>query len=64
MPVPFNSAALDAMCANVQRVQDRLGRQLLVENLSAYVGFDSSDLAETEFLNTLVQRSGCGLLVA
>lgn len=63
LPVPFNSAALDAMCANVQRVQDRLKRQLLVENLSAYVSFDSSDLAETEFLNTLVQRSGCGLLV-
>lgn len=63
LPLPFNAAALDVLCTNVQRVQDRLKRQLLVENLSAYVSFDSSDQTETEFLNTLTQRTGCGLLV-
>ncbi len=63
LPVPFNSAALDVMCVNVQRVQDRLKRQLLVENLSAYVSFTSSDRSETDFLNALVQRTGCSLLV-
>lgn len=63
LPIPFNTAALDMLCANVQRVQDRLKRQLLVENLSAYISFSSSDRSETEFLNALVQRTGCGLLV-
>jgi len=63
LPIPFNSAALDVLCANVQRAQDRLKRQLLVENLSAYVSFNSSDRSETDFLNALVQRTGCGLLV-
>lgn len=63
LPIPFNAAALDVMCDNVQRVQDRLQRQLLVENLSAYVSFGSSDQTETEFLNALTQRTGCGLLV-
>ena len=67
LPIPFNSAALDVMCSNVQRVQERLKRQLLVENLSAYIrfeiSFDSSDRSETDFLNALVQRTGCGLLV-
>ena len=63
LPMPFNTAALDVLCANVQRVQERLKRQLLVENLSAYVSFDSSDRSETEFLNALVQRTGCELLV-
>lgn len=63
LPIPFNGAALDVICTNVQRVQDRLKRQLLVENLSAYVSFSSSDQSETEFLNALVQRTGCGLLV-
>ena len=63
LPMPFNTAALDVLCANVQRVQERLKRQLLVENLSAYVSFDSSDQSETEFLNALVQRTGCELLV-
>ena len=63
LPIPFNAAALDVMCANVQRVQDRLKRQLLVENLSAYVSFESSDQTETVFLNALTQRTGCGLLI-
>jgi uncharacterized protein len=63
LPIPFNSAALDVLCANVQRVQDRLKRQLLVENLSAYVSFASSDQCEPDFLNALAQRTGCGLLV-
>jgi uncharacterized protein (UPF0276 family) len=63
LPIPFNATALDVLCTNVQRVQDRLKRQLLVENLSAYVSFDSSDQPETEFLNALAKRTGCGLLV-
>ncbi|MEO7887343.1 MAG: DUF692 domain-containing protein, partial [Polaromonas sp.] len=63
LPVSFNSAALDVMCANVQRVQERLKRPLLVENLSAYLHFNSSDRDETAFLRELVQRTGCGLLV-
>ena len=63
LPLPFNSAALDVLCANVQRTQDRLKRQLLVENLSAYVSFASSDQPEPDFLNALAQRTGCGLLV-
>ncbi|TAG35927.1 MAG: DUF692 domain-containing protein [Polaromonas sp.] len=63
LPLPFNSAALDVLCANVQRTQDRLKRQLLVENLSAYVSFASSDQREPDFLNALAQRTGCGLLV-
>ncbi len=63
LPLPFNSAALDVLCANVQRVQDRLKRPLLVENLSAYLRFSSSDQLEPDFLNALAQRTGCGLLV-
>jgi uncharacterized protein (UPF0276 family) len=63
LPMAFNNAALEVMCANVQRVQERLKRPLLVENLSAYLHFDSSDREETTFLRELVQRTGCGLLV-
>ncbi len=63
LPVAFNQAALDVMASNVQRVQDRLKRPLLVENLSAYLAFDSSDRFETTFLVELAQRTGCGLLV-
>lgn len=63
LPIPFNRASLDVLCANVQRVQDRLQRSILVENLSAYVDMAGSDRSETDFLNQLTQRTGCQLLV-
>ena len=63
LPVPFSREALDVMCANVQRVQDRLQRPIAVENLSAYLRWRDADMSETEFLATLAQRTGCSLLV-
>lgn len=63
LPVPLTHAALDALCANVDRVQDRLRRPIAVENLSAYVQWRHADLDEPTFLNTLAQRTGCQLLV-
>jgi uncharacterized protein (UPF0276 family) len=63
LPVPRSRAALDAMCANVNRVQDRLQRTIAVENLSAYVTWRVADLDEPTFLNALAQRTGCQLLV-
>ncbi|MDZ4282751.1 MAG: DUF692 domain-containing protein [Hydrogenophaga sp.] len=63
LPTPFTREALDAMCANVQRVQDRLRRPIAVENLSAYVRWRDNELGEPEFLNLLAQRTGCQLLV-
>jgi uncharacterized protein len=63
LPIPFNRAALDVLCANVQRVQERLQRSILIENLSAYVDMPGSDCSETDFLNQLTARTGCQLLV-
>jgi uncharacterized protein (UPF0276 family) len=63
LPIPFSNEALDVMCANIQRVQDRLKRPIAVENLSAYVTCDGSEMVETTFLNALTQRTGCQLLV-
>jgi uncharacterized protein (UPF0276 family) len=63
LPVPMTRDALDVMCANVQQVQDRLRRPIAVENLSAYVQWQAFDMSETDFLNTLARRTGCGLLV-
>jgi uncharacterized protein len=42
LPIPFNAEALDVLCANVQRVQDRLKRPFMVENLSAYLSWNVS----------------------
>lgn len=63
LPIPFSKAALDVLCSNVSRVQERLKRTIAVENLSAYFAWKPSDFSETQFLSELTQRSGCQLLV-
>ncbi len=63
LPVAFNRAALDIMVANVQQVQERLQRTILVENISAYLAWTDDRLAEAQFFNQLARRSGCGLLL-
>ncbi|MDB5888275.1 MAG: hypothetical protein JWM03_1147 [Rhodocyclales bacterium] len=63
LPFPYSREALSLICERVQQVQDRLGRRILVENLSSYVRFRDADMSECEFLAELVQRSGCGVLL-
>ena len=63
LPIPFTQASLNVLCTNVQQVQERLRRPLLVENLSAYLHYGQADFSEAEFLSELVRRSGCQLLL-
>ncbi len=63
LPLPFTEEALAHVAARVQRVQDRLKRRILVENVSSYVAFPQSTMAEHEFLAALAERADCGLLL-
>lgn len=63
LPVPFHTQALAVMRRNVEQVQERLRRPILVENLSAYLVPAGSDRHEAEFLVELAQATGCRLLV-
>ena len=66
LPIAFNEAALAIMASNVEQVQERLRRPILVENLSAYVSFaDPSDdrLTEPAFFAELCRRTDCAMLL-
>ncbi len=67
LPLPFSAEALDTLCANVQQVQSCLQRRFMVENVSSYLRWlpqpEETLLVETDFLNTLAERTGCALLV-
>ena len=63
LPIAFSDESLEVMVRNVQQAQERLKRQILVENLSAYLAWEDDTLAEPEFFNELTRRSGCGLLL-
>ena len=63
LPLPYTEEALDHMVSRVQQVQDVLGRQLLIENVSSYLEFVGSAIPEWEFLAAVAERTGCGLLL-
>ncbi|MFT3713934.1 MAG: DUF692 family protein [Archangium sp.] len=63
LPVPFTTEALEHVVSRVQQVQDFLGRQLVLENVSSYLTFTASEFTEWDFLSQLAQRSGCGVLL-
>ena len=62
LPLPYTEESLLVMCCHVDQTQDALGRRILIENPSAYLRFRHSPIPEPEFLATLAQRTGCGLL--
>ncbi|HEX7323820.1 MAG TPA: DUF692 domain-containing protein [Rhodanobacteraceae bacterium] len=62
LPLPFTEEALRLVVARIGEVQDALGRQILVENISTYLRFNAGDYTEWEFVAEAVKRSGCGLL--
>jgi uncharacterized protein (UPF0276 family) len=63
LPLPYTEEAVALLAAHVREAQDFLGVQLLIENVSAYVAFQHSQLSEWEFLSAVVADSGCGLLL-
>ena len=63
LPLPCDEATLARVSDHVDEVQERLGRRILLENPSNYLGFSSSTMAEVEFLGAVAARTGCGLLL-
>jgi len=63
LPLPYTEEALAHLVARVGRVQDVLGRRLLLENVSSYVAFAGDEMSEWEFIAELAQRADCELLL-
>lgn len=63
LPLPYTEETLIHVAERVIRTQDYLGHQILVENISSYLEYKDSSLAEAEFLVELARRAGCGLLL-
>ena len=63
MPLPYTEEALEHVAGRVRQVQDFLGRQILLENVSSYVNYTHSRMSEWEFLAEIAQRSDCYILL-
>ena len=63
LPLPYTAATVALVASHVDRVQEALGRRMLLENPSAYLAFPTTEMPETTFLREIVARTGCGLLL-
>ena len=63
LPLPYTEETLARVCGHIDRLQEVLGRRILLENPSTYVAFQASEMSELAFLGAVARRSGCGLLL-
>ena len=63
LPMPFTTEAAAHVASRVEHVQERLGRAVLMENVSSYAVLGTPELAEWEFAGEVARRSGCSLLL-
>ncbi len=63
LPLPYTEEALAHVAARVSCVQERLGRRILLENVSSYVSFAESAVPEWEFLTAIARRADCLILL-
>ncbi len=63
LPLPFTEESLKLLTERIDAVQNFLGRQILLENVSTYITYKHSTMSEWEFVRAVAERSGCGLLL-
>lgn len=63
LPLRYDDATLTRVCEHIDQVQNALRRPMLLENPATYVEFDQADYDEAAFIQHVIQRTGCGLLL-
>jgi uncharacterized protein (UPF0276 family) len=63
LPLPYTKETLAIVSAHISQVQEAIKRPILLENPSTYVAFSSSTMSETDFISSVSQRTGCGVLL-
>ena len=63
LPLPYDEPTLRHLGDRIGAVQDAIGRRLVLENVSSYVGYRADAIAEWDFLAGLAERADCDLLL-
>jgi len=63
LPLPYNEEAIKHVVERVNKVQDYLGRQILLENVSSYITYTDSSMSEWEFLSEVARAADCYILL-
>ncbi|RIL05400.1 MAG: hypothetical protein DCC75_11710, partial [Proteobacteria bacterium] len=63
LPLPFTDETVDYIVGRVSTLQDFFGRRMAIENISSYLSFDQSTMSEAEFINRILERADCDMLL-
>ena len=63
LPLPYTEAAVNHIADRISEVQDYMGRQMLIENLSSYITYTSDAMSEWEFLTAVTEKADCNILL-
>lgn len=63
LPFPRSHEALLRFADNIERLQNALRRNIAIENPSHYLHIEEHEYDEIDFLDELVRRTGCALLL-
>lgn len=63
LPLPYNKETLQRLCDNINKTQDYLGQQILMENPSSYIALTASTMPEHDFMNAIADKTGCAVLL-
>ena len=63
LPLPFTEEAVRTVVRRIDAAQEFLGRRIMVENVSSYLEFEHAEMAEWDFINEVVRRADCYLLL-
>jgi uncharacterized protein (UPF0276 family) len=63
LPLPYTREAVSHVSARISKAQELLGRRILIENVSTYLEYSHSEMAEWEFVSEIARQSDCGLLL-
>lgn len=62
LPIMRTEENLKNIVNNILYVQEKLKRNILLENISYYFDYAQNTMSEVEFINEIVKQSGCRLL--
>lgn len=63
LPLPYTEETALHVAERVGIVQDYLGRQILLENVSSYASYVDSTMTEWEFIDLIAEKADCLLLL-
>lgn len=63
LPLPFTEEAVRHTADRIARIQELLGTQIAIENISTYLRYRHSTMSEVEFIAAIAEQADCYILL-